>query len=147
MNIQTRLAKLEEASGINMPCNWCVNWEDDQREVLASLTEHGATIHRPKPADLKPGHCIECGRVVVYDQTFLTAEDRALYDQLLLESDACERENRTESRVWWQSFIGIFDREQSAMRAHYGEAFDRSVEQSEMPRFRRWMEEQMNVAA
>jgi hypothetical protein len=147
MNIQSRLAKLEEASGINRPCRWCGGWAEDRREQLTFLDQQAAPLHRPTPADLKPGNCIECGRATVYDLTFLTPEDRALSARLMAEGDAAEREGRPVSREWWQAFLGLFDREQAAMRVHYGETFDPSLQRTELPRFRRWMEEQMNAAA
>ncbi len=144
MDTESRLAKLEKAAGIGDPCPACGNWADDYQRQLLFLSEHCAQLHQPGVGDLKPGRCDGCGGPVLYDLTFLSPEDRRLWAELVAEGDAAERE---VSQEWWRAVIGIYDREEAARRAHYGDIYDRSLEQSELPRFRRWMEEQMNSAA
>lgn len=146
MKTQIRLAKLEEKAGINEPCGVCGPWDNDRREQITFLAQQDVELHQPKATDLKAGKCGGCGRAVVFDHTFIAPEDREIWNRLMTEDQASEREGRPVSREWWQAFISVFDREQAAMRAHYGEAYDRSLEKSELPRFRRWLEEQMNSA-
>ena len=144
-NIENRLATIEEAIGINKLCDWCAYWSKQQRLFYDALASQGVKLHRPKPKDLKYDRCKECGRTLVYDLTFLTKQDREEYDRLA-EWQAAEDEGCKPDRDWWARFIAVYDREEAALRAFYGAAFDVAWQKTTYPELRKWMEEKMQAA-
>lgn len=146
MSLQTRLDALEKVSGINEPCTYCNNWADDRQAFGEAVISQQVKIHAIKPKDVKHGTCPACGRPQQYDLTFLSKQDREENDRLQAEAAAAEAEERELNRNWWKRWIALIDCESSRMRKHYGKAYDTAIAQTEFPRFRKWLDEQMQKA-
>lgn len=147
MNIETRLAKLEKAGGINELCDWCAYWQERERLVKESLLAQGCILHQPKPQDVRFERCNDCGHLSRRDGTFLPAEERAGYAQLDAEEKAADIAECEPSRAWWAHALRLFDREQAGYRAYYGAAFDKAMADAGLIHVRGFIAEKVEQAA
>lgn len=141
MSITNRLAKLEEASGINEPCIGC-DWRAQQLRLLTeALLAQGVTLHKPRQRDLETVRC-NCGRTGTADRTFMSVADRRELNKHIAEGRTAAKRERAE----WARLIGILERERDNARAYYGAALDAALAQTALPRWWNWLTEQIEEA-
>lgn len=122
MNLQTRLAKLESASGIFEPCAVCEVSEEFMERLRAMRKMRGLPLHAA-PQDTRPATCVWCARPIVSDFSHVKGSERASVERLFDRSRAAYTEGRLcdpKEREGYTQLIAIGERTGLAL---YGEAY------------------------
>jgi hypothetical protein len=96
--ITSRVEKLEEACGVNQPCEFCDFMEKQNRRWTETLTRYGYQSPALKESDIRLCPCAWCGRPVKTSFANFTASERALFDRMEAtgrDGTMCALENAT----------------------------------------------------
>jgi len=126
MNLETRLKKLEDVTGVNQPCYVCTPNRESAQAFNDYLEERGWVVQTPKRPHRYEEHCPRCGEAFYYDLSFLDAETRAEF-LLLSEEDEKLRQAGLErsqelQRTWEALILRLIPQEREFYGEHYDDA-------------------------
>jgi hypothetical protein len=141
MNVQTRVSKLEEATGINEPCEVC----EASSRLSAKITDFNRSIgfkrDKPGPGDLANKVCAWCLRSVATNYAGYSISLRVLFERCEAAFDQgayCALENETlmeeleaacelQEREWYGTYYESVKALIDEYRAEVEEIFTRTA--------------------
>jgi hypothetical protein len=139
MKAESRIRKIEEATGINEPCVVCDVLNSELAEFFAWFVEKGLNKPEDTPRDLMPRVCHWCGKTRQQDVTDYSVSERALierHDGAWFAGRFCAAENKGLH----DELLSIYDERSREQLGIYYEA-GRAMTNAAIERTRAYIEE------